>query len=174
MKRPLPVVLVSAFILASVAWVWLSGVARTRDPYVDCSCASRLKRLWIAVDMWRDDHGGAYPSNWHAIGSYIGSNSNLLVCPNGRSLPGAMLTADEWSDYHLAPQPRSHLGSRAVAAYCNPANHDGSGANVVFLDGRVEWCELEEYGNLLQMQREGPPKAKRTGGSDSQSPEPSF
>lgn len=149
-KRIIALLLAIALVFLAYQWLDRLTQAHTRSPRR--SCANNLKQLGLAVIMWRGDHTNALPRNWSKMARYIGHHSNLLVCPDSGHEPGDIATATQWSDYRLVTNPAPLAEDEAVLAYCSPTNHDDKGASVVFLDGHVEWLNVDECRTVLQKQ----------------------
>lgn len=108
------------------------------------ACANNLKQVGLAIKLYERDHDGSFPSRLGTLAKYVSQQNRLLVCPAKGTVPGAFRNAERWTDYAYVPGLTASA-SNAVLAYCHPKNHDGDGANILFVDGHVEWFNAKKY-----------------------------
>jgi prepilin-type processing-associated H-X9-DG protein len=102
----------------------------------DCRCD--LRQLGLLCRMYAEYHG-AFPSRWSDLVIIDGATNSQFYCPSAGHKPGTWENVDLWADYRLAPNLRTNAPPDTVLAIEPLANHRGDGANVLFVDGHVEW-----------------------------------
>ncbi len=109
-----------------------------------------LNQLGKSVLMYRMDHEEACPADLKALttGGYL-RDMRICVCPASGSVPGDAKTVDEWSDYVLVPAD-ADAPPGTVLAFERPGCHRGRGGNVLYVDGRVEWLQADEFEEATQ------------------------
>jgi hypothetical protein len=141
----------------------------TREPFVQSrsreranrvKCASNLRQLGAVLKKYIDAHGGRRPGS---MADFVGACATdivspvVFVCPASSNEKAPGPTTREWAS-QIAGNHLSYVylpaGVRTadgrVAIMTEPiSNHDGrelvgSGLNVLFDDGRVEWVEGAE------------------------------
>ncbi len=117
-------------------------------------CQSNLKQIGIACKLYSHDHGGKFPLHWDSLASgteYL-NKPKVYVCPTTGHQPGELTAVDTWSDYILVPYLKEGDHDKTVVlAFSNPDCYPGQGGNVLFADGHVVWCPLDEYRRLTQV-----------------------
>jgi prepilin-type processing-associated H-X9-DG protein len=113
-------------------------------------CLNNLKQIGIASRMYSADHARAFPGLFGEMEPYVGSNAvTLFVCASARRgerpLPRVVAEIDGCTDYRLVTGLTETSTPNAVLAFCPPENHRGDGANVLFVDGHVEWLDRDDF-----------------------------
>jgi prepilin-type processing-associated H-X9-DG protein len=107
-------------------------------------CMSNLSQIGKALKMYSMD-GETFPPTFRELGTnYVGS-FRIFVCPSSGNRPGSPSNVCDWTDYTYVSGLGEADPSACAFAFCSPENHSGSGANVVFLDGSVEWLDTSNF-----------------------------
>lgn len=101
-------------------------------------CRYDLRQLGLLCRMYAE-RNGVFPSRWSDLVNISGATNSQFYCPSAGHEPGTWENVDLWADYHLAPNLQTNAPSDTVLAIEPLANHRGDGANVLFVDGHVEW-----------------------------------
>ena len=114
------------------------------------SCMSNLKQIGLGFRMYSADHGESFPTNFSQLAPYVGSNGVVLFrCPSDpwRSgpVPELVTHMDGWPDYTLVQGLMESNNPSTLLVYCIPEHHQGAGANVLFVDGHVEWLKTADF-----------------------------
>ena len=134
-------------LMGVVAALILPMLAQPRCHRIPCS--NNLKQIGIALKMYAGDHSEMHPDRLVDLGRYVSYQSKLFVCPpysrhsGSGTKPGTFETVDDWTDYVYVSGFAETNAPSEILMYCNPENHDGKGAYILFLDGHVEWFNSE-------------------------------
>ena len=110
------------------------------------ACMSNLKQIGLGLRMYSSDHNELFPASLAELAPYVGSNSvSLFLCPSAGHRSGAMHDVDSWTDYTCVPGLSETNAPDTVIAMCSPDHHHGDGANVLFVDGHVEWMPADWF-----------------------------
>jgi prepilin-type processing-associated H-X9-DG protein len=125
-------------------------------------CASNLRQIGQALALYRNEYGGANPSDWATLA--LGEpeiSLDVWRCPLS-DLPmvkdstdpayrAAALIRPEQSSYIYVGQSQTDTTPPdTVTAYDRLEDHEGDGTNVLFADGHVEWTTPKGLQILLQ------------------------
>lgn len=120
-------------------------------------CASNLRQIGQAIQMYANDHGGKLPDDLATLFEAEDISQAVFVCPDTSDVPAAGPTTQAAMNAMRQPGTvsyvyigkgltSSHLTADVVLAYEPLSNHNGTGMNVLFGDGHVEWVQ----GSLAQ------------------------
>ena len=110
-------------------------------------CMSNLSQIGKACAMYSMDHDEALPTSFLGLTNYL-ANAKVFVCKSSGHKHGPLHIVDEWTDYILVTNLSAASDSDLVLAYCKPENHKGKGANVLFIDGSVNWVTPDRFHTL--------------------------
>ena len=154
MRRALGLVelLVVVAILGVLAAVLFPVFARSRERAKLTSCASRLRQLAVALNLYRVDHDGRgyiytlrddgmnhlrYPFNtYEGMSAYLGDGS-VLWCPEPNAAPECCIS----NSYHYRASPRRREDLPGIRIYY-PA-HPVPGTVVAYCANHVKWSEYD-------------------------------
>ncbi len=136
--------LVGSLCMASIL---LPSLNRAREQANRIKCASNLRQIGLAVQMYASANRGAYPASFESLLSaqYIGAD--VFVCPSSDDTYAAG-AADLSAGGHLsyvytggALNFRSPPNS--VVAYEPLTNHNRDGINLLHVDGTVQFIQRQ-------------------------------
>ena len=110
------------------------GLART-------DCRESLRQIGLCCREYAAAHNGKFPSAWVEL-NLVGENAGwaqLLRCPWTGHEVGIWTNVDLWADYRLIAGRSTSDPPGTVLAIEPLANHGSTGANVLFVDGSVQW-----------------------------------
>lgn len=110
-------------------------------------CMAYLLQLGKAMKMYSMDHNANCAMSFSELTNYA-NNAKLYICPTSGHLPGNISNVDEWADYVLVAGLRESDPKYSVHVFCLPEYHKGAGANVLFLDGSVQWSDAQDFAKL--------------------------
>ena len=126
-------------------------------------CASNLRQLGLAVHLYQQDHGGAYPDTLGRLALEETLDAAVFVCRSSNAERSTGATTQAIAD-DVDAGPEGHhcsyvyvgsglIGKTAtpttIVAYDAPSNHDGAGGNALYGDGHVEWLTEADAAKLL-------------------------
>ena len=122
------VVLVFAMLLPMLAAL---GGAKSKAQEVQC--ASNLKQIGLAVQMYAQDNKDRFPETLKQMGTYLGT-SGALVCPSDAVLKAQSLDAKDFSktSYVVTLEGASSSNPTQVIVHCS-VHH-----NMLTADGAVQ------------------------------------
>ena len=120
-----------------------SSLMRGCEEWRRMGCALNLKQVGIFCHMYAREHGGNFPTHWSDLRPKLPSSRALRVffCPSTGHTEGQSEAMDLWSDYRLVPGLNTNAADETVLALEPLGNHGSEGANVLFVDGHVEWWD---------------------------------
>ncbi len=120
---------------------------QTRNDARRTGCASNLSQIGIAVHLYAQDYSGALPPANDALGATMPQikNYGVLTCPMDLDPQSARMNALQSVQPGVAPyssyRVRGGLSTDddPMTALARDRQPWHNGANVLYLDGRVEW-----------------------------------
>jgi prepilin-type processing-associated H-X9-DG protein len=128
------VVLLGVVLGALVMRQGFKGLARM-------DCGHSLVQIGVRCREYAAAHNGSFPSTWIQL-NLVGEDANwaqLLRCPSTRHEVGEWAQVDFWADYRLIQGRTTNDPPGTVLAIEPLANHEGTGGNVLFVDGSGQW-----------------------------------
>jgi competence protein ComGC len=149
-------------ILIALVILLLPNLGRAREPANRIKCASNLRQIGLALQIYSTDHGKQYPPSFDELlltGDII---PEAFVCPSSTGEKAEGATAQHLIHnfhqpgccnyvYALAGPglPASALTARHVLAYEDMTNHDRKGMNVLYGDLSTQWLARREAEHLI-------------------------
>ena len=72
-------------------------------------------------------------------------NPKVYICNKSGRTAGTLDGVDAWTDYALVAGLTENDPSVLPQAFCRPEHHNGDGANVLYLDGSVQWLTSGDF-----------------------------
>jgi prepilin-type processing-associated H-X9-DG protein len=151
-------------VVHQTAWLATSPVPlvheRTREEASRVKCASNLRQIGQALQLYASDHGGHYPDDLLTLLINEDLTPGNFICPSSNDMRASGATTREIEDDFKRPSRCSYTyfgkglsipipENRVIAA--EPLeNHDGEGMNILFGDGRVEFVDKQDAEKLLE------------------------
>jgi prepilin-type processing-associated H-X9-DG protein len=171
------------FVLLQVS-ILLPALNRAREQGNRVKCASNLRQIGLAVQMYANSNKGNFPPDLPTLVKSQGVGGNTLVCPSTNQTPASgtpsFQLGKDLSYVYVGKGRNFTAQSDVVIAYEPPSDHTpgltgaGSGGNVLFADGHVEFLpNLDSVISELNTGHNPPrPVGQRTPGSPTGPPSP--
>jgi len=135
-------------VLLCFASPFSSRLEKTRCGSGPPKCAANLRQIGTSIIMYANDHRGALPPDWSTLLVVQELTTELFSCPSSNDETASGATPDEMlrnfkkpgrcSYVYVGTAPPTGLTRRFyVLAYEPLANHQGTGAHVLYADGEV-------------------------------------
>lgn len=127
-------------------------VAQAREKARRAACMNNLREIVTACFIYSNEHDLKFPQKLSELQPYVG-NLEVFSCPAKPSELTRAEDIDSKSSYTLIggfSLKDIKNDSERVVLYEDIENHAGSGANVAFADGHVEWVSAERLQELLK------------------------
>lgn len=145
---------------------FVTPVGRPRESANRVKCASNLRQIGQAIQLYAQANAGAFPSDIPALLSAGTIGLDVICCPSASD--------EKATSIAQAAQPTHcsylYVGSNltvssdpeCIVALDDPANHNLKGSNVLFADGHAEFINLPQVVSYLQSLAAGqnPPTSK--------------
>jgi prepilin-type processing-associated H-X9-DG protein len=139
--------------------VLLPSLCRSSETANRVKCASNLRQIGAALELYAKAHGGHYPNDLRALLVDGDITSECFVCPSSNDIPATGATPQAVSaglgeaghcSYVFYGQGLSTPldPDRAIVAE-NLQDHGGVGMNILFGDGHVEFDTKNYAAKLL-------------------------
>lgn len=153
-------VLVVVGIVALLIWILLPERCASSERANRIKCQSNLLQIYKLMESYAKRHGGEFPASLEAILRDESSSFELVVCPSSADEKAVGATREEalanfrkgehnCSYVYLGAGKRLGGPADAVLVYEKPVNHELEGSNILYGDGRVEWCDRASAAKLL-------------------------
>ncbi len=137
--------------------ILLPSLSRARGMAKRAVDAANLRGLGQAVQVYASDHGNQFPPDLQTLVSTGTVSATQLVDPSSGNTPPRC-------DYYYAAGLVGNDPVGWIIAYSDPANHNGEGANVLYVDTRVSFekeprltQELDRFKAEYEKKRGQPP-----------------
>jgi prepilin-type processing-associated H-X9-DG protein len=169
------ILLALSFSTGAIGWLLMPHRIGSRDINPREKCASNLRQIGLAIQMYANDNKGQLPPDLGAVLATQDLTSNDFVCPSSSddraTGPTTQAILQDFAkpgrcSYVLAsplPSMWNLLTPAHVLAYEPPANHNGDGMNVLFGDCHAEFVEKSQAGYILAELKAGynPPRTAK-------------
>ncbi len=112
-------------------------------------CASNLKQIGLAMQLYANENKGLYPPRLEDLLLTQDMTAELFTCPTTNDTPAPGTTPQQQaanlskgghsSFIYLGNGKNSNTNAKVVLAYEPLSNHNNQGMNVLFADGYVEF-----------------------------------
>jgi prepilin-type processing-associated H-X9-DG protein len=147
--------------------ILLPNLCGSRETANRAKCASNLHQIGLAILLYQQDHGGAYPDTLGRLAETEQIGAAVFVCPSGNDAASpsnqpAELAADvdAGPDQHHCSYLYLGRGLTAKTATATtpivfdaPEDHNDDGVNVLYGDGHVDWEMPSKVVKLLPPER---------------------
>ena len=154
---------IGLFLCVCLSSILLPSLNRAREQAQRVKCASNLRQIGQAAQLFANDHNGNFPDTAEQLLTHADLTSEVFVCPssNDNPAPGAdskaqanNLSKGGHLSYVYVGKGLSVLSGpgatgKAVLAYEPPSNHAGGGINVLFSDGHVEFVPAAQANRII-------------------------
>ena len=161
-----------------LALLLLPSMGRAREPANRVKCASNLRQIGQAIQMYANGHGGRFPPTLGTLLLTEDITSEVFVCPssNDERAEGpatqAVIRVDSDPLYCSYVYAGAGLNAGAVTrghvlVYDRTmGHHNGDGMNVLYGDFSVSWLDPKAAEHVIAELKAGqnPPRAKGAGG----------
>jgi prepilin-type processing-associated H-X9-DG protein len=153
--RALLIIVIAALGLP-IAYRWLEV---QRESSGRMPCPSNLRQVGQAIQIYANDHGGAFPATLEPLfdGKYL--MPKTFICPSsGDTAAGGetpeqvraqLMAGDHVSYIYIGAGLTYNHGADYVVAYDRPRNHAPDGANILYADGHVDWMAMRAFQHVL-------------------------
>ena len=135
------------------------SLCRAREPANRVKCASNERQIAQALTLFASANGGRFPDTLEQALITQDIIPELFCCPssNDEKAPGDTVQQQAESLSKRGHNSYIYLGKglttsasdRTPLLYENLSNHDDDGANVLFVDGSVEWVLKKDLPKVL-------------------------
>lgn len=146
--------------------LFIPSFGRPREQSNQMKCASNLRQIGYAIQTYASGHGGKLPDDLITL---IGSEDlppAVFVCPSSPDIPAAGPTTQAVMNAMRQPGTVSYiyigkgltssdLTADVVLAYEPLSNHGGTGMNVLFGDGHLEWLDGKLAQSVVSLGKSG-------------------
>jgi prepilin-type processing-associated H-X9-DG protein len=154
---------IGLFFCVCVSSILLPSLNRAREQAQRVKCASNLRQIGQAAQLFANDHNGNFPDTAEQLLAHSDLESIVFVCPssNDTAAPGAdskiqaaNLRAGGHLSYVYVGKGLSAVTGpgatgKAIVAYEPLTNHANGGINVLFSDGHVEFFNPQQAQRIV-------------------------
>ena len=133
--------------------ILLPNLCKSSETANRAKCASNLHQIGLAILLYQQDHGGAYPDTLGRLVETEQIGAEVFVCPSGNDEKSSATQPSEIAADIDAGPAKHHcsyvylgrgLTDRTVKdttliAFDVPDDHDRDGVNVLYGDGHADW-----------------------------------
>ena len=158
--------------------VFLPSTGRPREPAQRVKCASNLRQIGQALQIYSTEYGGMYPPSFDELLTTQDILFETFVCPSSSDeradwqggttqqslrtfrVPGGCSYVYALDGQHVTA---ASLTAKHVLAYENLSNHGHKGMNVLYGDGTVTWVDTRAAEHVVAELQAGhnPPRRAR-------------
>ncbi|MHC4253418.1 MAG: hypothetical protein ACYS9X_30240 [Planctomycetota bacterium] len=163
----LPLVVVISVVVGVLFGFFYSALAAARERARRANCASQLKSLLYACQLYSGDNEERFPSDFEVLFCDYVTDGGIFLCPSASKAtelymtdfrrpgsPGASGSVHpEHTDYVYVSGPTAAYPPDYVLMFDDEWNHAGDGVHVAFIGGLVQWMRAEELHGLLAKQK---------------------
>jgi prepilin-type processing-associated H-X9-DG protein len=155
---------VGVVVCGCMASILLPSLNRAREMANRVKCASNLRMIGQAIQMYANENGGMFPDSFERVLLTQDLTSGEFVCPSSSDTPSpgatnvsqapALSKGGHLSYVYVGKGMTSRIltspnAGRTVLAYEPMTNHRNDGCNVLFADGHVEFVPAAQAQALI-------------------------
>jgi len=132
--------------LATLALIPLSAVSKTKLYFRKEACASNLRQIQIACEIYKQDYGGKYPLQLVNLYPKYLADRRLLLCPCKHFRSGAVPSVpldDSMVDYIYVPGPLNPVSQEIILCRDKQGNHPDGSVSILYLNRKIEWLSKD-------------------------------
>jgi prepilin-type processing-associated H-X9-DG protein len=148
--------------------LFLPSISRPRPMSNRIKCQSNLRQIGQAIVMYANENHGAYPDSFATLLANEDITASVFVCPESNDTDATGPTTQAFVTNLTAGGHLSYIyvgagwttattPANAVVAYEPLTNHGGTGMNVLFGDGHVDWLTPAQAKAILAKAGQGKP-----------------
>jgi prepilin-type processing-associated H-X9-DG protein len=131
--------LVMPFITAMMLSILLPSLSRARELAKRAVCSANLRGIGQGLDIYANGNEEWFPQDLQALIDAGFSTPAEFQCPSEANASLAKF------DYIYVPGLDARAPVDWILVYEDPANHNGEGANVLYIDGRVQFLKEPNF-----------------------------
>ena len=131
-----------------LAAMLLPALSRAKGQARKTVCLSNLSQIGVSLHMYAQENGEHFPENLSQLYPDYVSDPKVFWCrcdPDDRSPQDIKTPEDAMISYTYVPSLNTSEDSDTPVVFEHLQNHENEGGNVLFIDGHVEWKEVEEF-----------------------------
>ena len=147
-RKTSPLVWIVLFLFVGVllAWMLLPSINRDRESASQIKCASNLRSVGQAVDLYSRENAGVFPPDLQTVLATQQISAESFTCPRssdtGAKAPSGLAQPGHCSYIYVGASLSAKSDPDCIVALEDPANHDLEGGQILFADGHVSWEDL--------------------------------
>lgn len=147
-----------------IAAIMVPSMGMARQTANQVQCASNLKQIGLAIQLYADANNGAYPDTIEELAATHSLTGAVYDCPSTSAAPpttsSPQALAGKIEYIYVGKGMSGHIEPKTVIAYEPTSNH-GSGSNMLFADGAVDFITGARATQMIQQIKAGqnPPAA---------------
>ena len=127
--------------------ITLPSLSRARELAKRAVCSANLRGIGQSCQIYAGNNAGWFPPDLQRLIDVGHLTPGELQCPSEAN-PSTLVF-----DYVYVPGLQGTVPSDWILAYEDPANHNGEGGNVLYVDGHVEFLKEPEFSAELERVR---------------------
>ena len=145
--------------------VMVPSLGRSRETANRVKCASNLRQLGLAMQLYANENREAYPDTLEHLLHSQDITAHVYVCPssndtvaagaNAQAIVNDMAGGGHVSYVYAGKGLTSQSPADAILAYEPMTNHSGDGTNILFGDGHVEFVTKNRAQALIRLVEAG-------------------
>ena len=143
--------LLVAGLVCVALFIWILAAAmkqrRVHELVRRAACSTNLQAISQACHIYGNDYDEWFPPSLQTLIDMGHVTPAALQCPSESNPSGLVF------DYVYVPGLQGTVPSDWILAYEDPANHNGEGGNVLYVDGHVEFLKEPEFSAELERVR---------------------
>ena len=146
--------------LVAIGFFLMGSMCRPSPQSNRIKCASNLRQIGQALQIYANDHHGEFPPDFDTLIRTEDLTAAVFNCPESNDQPAIIPPTGPTTQPVFAPGNCSYvylkpakkvdaIGVDDVLAYESLTNHHGTGINVLYGDGHVDWLPKADAIKLL-------------------------
>jgi len=159
--RVVGIVLASVLGCIVLGTIFLPSLNRRPDQAPRVKCASNMKQIGLAIEMYAMNEHGHFPDDLDTLLETQDLTTSVVNCPSSNDAPAVLptsqpvgtkfLTSGHVSYIYVGKGLNTQTATPDVVLLYEPlGNHSNSGMNVLFGDFHVEWLSIPEVQPILK------------------------